>query len=845
MADLDKVRRNIKRMIDAGAPEADIDAYLSTEKVTLDELKRPQEGTATRLVRQMKNAMIPGGDRISALIGSGIDMVTGQPGSFGENYDRRLKDEWSKTDEANRTAGMGDILAKTAGYTTGGIGLMRVPFLAAQQPINTLFQAGKESARVGAPVGALQAYADSRADTGTNRLLDTAAGAMGGAAIGFGVPYAMAGLRGVRNAGNSLVEAVTQTRPADRAAMQARLAEMEAAGVPRNEVFGPALRDQPDRTAISLSNSVGGGALRQGADANIARVQNIISDELLAAGGARGRAVGEDAQAFLRQQMFGRNVPEPAVRQMDLNAVNNMRRPQPFTQQGAGPIEAEAATEYNAAFRGPGPAAYRQPATTLADDNAINYRAMDLAVPPTNRAPIAVTGTGNASGQQNQTYRLLEELRGSLRSRGLLPNDDPRVPIFNSPASQEFETLLRRRIPGEIVDSIYSRRPISIRDMRSIRSEIRNLNEVPPGQRTWDDAYVARMEGALTDDIYGRLNRPGMGRAVTEMQRADQAYAAFKNDIQEPLRRVFGENIAPEQAARTLVKAAQQGGDLQALRSYYNVAARKGDVNRATASIISHMAEGGVPEFLTAMRSLSPEARRLMFAGNARPLGDALSRLERIAGRLEPYANIGNRGNLPDMGRVPNVAVAGGLLTSLWAGLGIYAGQVGISRFMSSPRYVNWLTRAIQLQSNPNAFRTHIGKFASLAQGDGELGGQMAKGVGELLLPPSARAAPSAQEGPTQERGSVADPRPPQVSPERMRTLMETPLSADEQRSMIQDTAPDLVPLFDNLINTISKHYPQQPGAKSSLSYDLDPPSDAPPDVIEAVRAFRDAIRNR
>ena len=41
MADIDKVKRNLGRMIDGGAPESDIDAYLMSENVTPDQLRAP------------------------------------------------------------------------------------------------------------------------------------------------------------------------------------------------------------------------------------------------------------------------------------------------------------------------------------------------------------------------------------------------------------------------------------------------------------------------------------------------------------------------------------------------------------------------------------------------------------------------------------------------------------------------------------------------------------------------------------------------------------------------------------------------------------------------------------
>ena len=39
MADVPKIKRNIEKMLAAGAPEADIDAYLSTEGVKAEDLR--------------------------------------------------------------------------------------------------------------------------------------------------------------------------------------------------------------------------------------------------------------------------------------------------------------------------------------------------------------------------------------------------------------------------------------------------------------------------------------------------------------------------------------------------------------------------------------------------------------------------------------------------------------------------------------------------------------------------------------------------------------------------------------------------------------------------------------
>lgn len=42
MADLDRVKRNIERMIAMKAPETDIDGYIASEGVSLDEVRSHQ-----------------------------------------------------------------------------------------------------------------------------------------------------------------------------------------------------------------------------------------------------------------------------------------------------------------------------------------------------------------------------------------------------------------------------------------------------------------------------------------------------------------------------------------------------------------------------------------------------------------------------------------------------------------------------------------------------------------------------------------------------------------------------------------------------------------------------------
>jgi hypothetical protein len=55
MSDVALVKRNIGKMIDQGAPQEDIDAYLASEGVSTEQLKGPQRSTAEMATRLAGN----------------------------------------------------------------------------------------------------------------------------------------------------------------------------------------------------------------------------------------------------------------------------------------------------------------------------------------------------------------------------------------------------------------------------------------------------------------------------------------------------------------------------------------------------------------------------------------------------------------------------------------------------------------------------------------------------------------------------------------------------------------------------------------------------------------------
>jgi hypothetical protein len=185
MADIPKVKRNIERMLAAGAPEADIDAYLATEGVTAETLRAaPREAamppsmmegmgaepgqesrslgqqlrqagsTVDNLVRAAASGMTFG---LADKAAGGMDYLTGNAPS----YDAGVKAQRARTDAlpaAQRVTG------EVAGGLAGGVGLAKSGLTLAGRLGPALFRRvlgyGAEGAAYGAAHGAGNTYSD-------------------------------------------------------------------------------------------------------------------------------------------------------------------------------------------------------------------------------------------------------------------------------------------------------------------------------------------------------------------------------------------------------------------------------------------------------------------------------------------------------------------------------------------------------------------------------------------------------------------------------------------------------------------------------------------------------------
>ena len=227
MADLDRVKRNISRMISLNAPETDIDEYIASEGTTVDAVRAYKPGTqqvAPKPVDPMKQRAL---DQVSAErkaspimtavddtvrnlargtgIGSFLDEANAATASVlpemlgGRPYDEALAYQRAKNELADKESAVVGKLPVIGDVTVGGLtklagGIASAPVT----PMARVFQGATLAPRVGnaaltgAGYGAL--YGAGEGEGMADRATDAAMGAAIGGTIGAAAPLIASGV---------------------------------------------------------------------------------------------------------------------------------------------------------------------------------------------------------------------------------------------------------------------------------------------------------------------------------------------------------------------------------------------------------------------------------------------------------------------------------------------------------------------------------------------------------------------------------------------------------------------------------------------------------------------------
>lgn len=368
------------------------------------------------------------------------------------------------------------------------------------------------------------------------------------------------------------------------------------------------------------------------------------------------------------------------------------------------------------------------PSLTYKDRVAAMYENLHRDIPGQ-----AKGGMGTAKRPHTQdieTNKVIEAIREQARAERRLPGDDRNVSWWESPARDLIEKEVRRHLPGDFVTSLFAQdgNHPAVRQIMRYRTEVRDADTSNPMSRTTTQTWLPRMEEALTKDRNARLSyidSESGKQSLARAQNADRQYAALKEHHVAPLKSILGENVRPEQAMDRLASALK-GKDLTMIRAYSKAHRAARQETEGAGAVVAHLMEDGIGNFVKEFSSYTAPAKAALFVGEAKPLGAALERYVKLAGpAIEARdAMTWHRGG------VQNLAVGTAyVLHNMTSAITLALGQYGAARFIASPRYVNWMTRAAPVVSRqPNAWQGQLEALALMASGDkSELGRNIVK----------------------------------------------------------------------------------------------------------------------
>ncbi|MGN6535214.1 MAG: hypothetical protein ACTHKQ_05715 [Mesorhizobium sp.] len=386
MADLARIKRNVAKMAAQNAPEADIDGYIASEGVTVDDVRNFRMGGVNQ----------PPG--VPTYVPPGVEGYDPQTGEVSRQYGKVGSAAMGAADAA--TLGWGDELASYLGSAISGIprgkvlSEMRGDANAAQEQNPGSYLAGQiggglaqgvatggagfgtSAAKAGAGLGKVAlgsavdgmalggAYGAGSADEGS-RLSGAGLGAGAGFLLGGGMPVAVAGLSAA--ASPFLAPLMARLKPQDYA-NKALQSGVRKSGMTADDIANMLTRaNADDQGMFTVADAMGhqGGRMLSTAVRNPNEARQQIVDALT----GRQMGQGERLSNFLAE---GFGAPDTAAqraaslgaqRTATANANYNSAR------AGAGAVDTSGAIQAADDFLTPGATGLMNPGTNIADDS--------------------------------------------------------------------------------------------------------------------------------------------------------------------------------------------------------------------------------------------------------------------------------------------------------------------------------------------------------------------------------------------------------------------------------------------------------------------------------------------
>jgi hypothetical protein len=307
---------------------------------------------------------------------------------------------------------------------------------------------------------------------------------------------------------------------------------------------------------------------------------------------------------------------------------------------------------------------------------------------------------------------------------------------------------------------------MSFADLRRLRTWVRDAQKDPELRAKIGPANLSRLEGTLTQDIYGNAAKLASPEAAAKLRRADQYYAAGQARIENALQS-FADARSGENAYNRVLQAAGSTGtaDAQKLLSLKRSLAPDewGDVS---SNVISEMgrptpgqagaAEPGfsVARFVTRYNQLSPRGRDILFGavgGGGKKASALRAELDNLASVADDLKNLEKGANTSKTAvSAQSVATLGGLVTPHAAlpTAGILSSMALTGEVMTNPTLVRWMVRLGRAQkTSPAAVTAVVKQLKTASQANAALMPVYQQSL--KLLPSQPLAATAAAEDQT------------------------------------------------------------------------------------------------
>lgn len=328
------------------------------------------------------------------------------------------------------------------------------------------------------------------------------------------------------------------------------------------------------------------------------------------------------------------------------------------------------------------------------------------------------------------------------------------------PVDPKLAFPIRGGVAGQIVEDIMGGKwRGTLQTMRDVRSNFRRLASgmADTEKNTLNLSDMRRIQSSMTEDMIGLLERnvehyqkagdaetaAKVQRSIHDFRRADQFTRASVGRL-ESLEKLYGAQSA-EQLALGITKDAmggRKGGNFARLTALRR-SLKDDEWGDISSGIIREMgrpvgsARGltedagfSVNSAITNWKNMSEEGKNVLFnqTRDGKALRNSLDNFVRVADRMANFEAMANTSrsttnalgltalfslfNAVGQAAVGNVGPAAALATPA-------AGSYAFGKFMSSPAYVRWLTRATELSGSPDklqSLRSHARALGKLAE---------------------------------------------------------------------------------------------------------------------------------